>query len=97
MPTPHQKVIKDLPLFFQTEFSKEEDKLIEEHGSRWEALFKYIKNESTRIEIEALQPQLVEKTAKTVEIMAEIEKEQIKADTSKDQMAIQQKEAAEQA
>ena len=47
----HQKVIKDLPLFFQTEFSKEEDKLIEEHGSRWEALFKYIKNESTKIEI----------------------------------------------
>ena len=46
----HCKVVKDLPLHFQTKFIEKEDDLVGQEGSRWKALFKFIKDEALKIE-----------------------------------------------
>ena len=46
----HQKVFKDLPLYWQNKFSEDEDEYIRKEGNRWKALFKLIKDEAFRIE-----------------------------------------------
>ena len=46
----HQKVFKDLPLYWQNKFSEDEDEYIRKEGNRWNALFKLIKDEAFRIE-----------------------------------------------
>ena len=46
----HNKVVQDLPMYWQTKFVEEEEERVQKEGSRWKAMFKFIKDESLRIE-----------------------------------------------
>ena len=46
----HQKVIQDLPLYWQNKFIEGEDVTVTDTEKSWEALFKFVKEEALRIE-----------------------------------------------
>ena len=46
----HNKVVQDLPMYWQTKFVEDEEDLVRKEGSRWKAMFNFIKEESLRIE-----------------------------------------------